>query len=151
MLDRDVAGCDVGNHLGDEEGIVFGSLLRAMKCEISGFLLECVKSADTCRENNADTILVDSFAFKTCIFYCLVGSLKRIHGVKVKLTGFLAVEMRGRIKILDLACELCLEFGCVEVCNRGGTALAGLGILPGRRHIVADRSQSPESRYYNSL
>ncbi len=151
MLYGDVTGCDVGDHLRNEEGIVFGSLLRAMNCKIAGLLLECVETADTGCENHADTVLVYSLAFKTCILDCLIGCLERVHRVKVKLTSLLAVEMRGRIEILNLACELGLEFACVEVCNRGGTALACLGVIPSCGHIVADRSQRSESRYYNSL
>ena len=50
--------CDVGNHLGDEEGVEFRTLVL-VESIVAGFLLESVETADTCCNNHADTVAVD--------------------------------------------------------------------------------------------
>ncbi len=55
-------GRDVGNHLGDKEGVVFGPLLLAVHGKVSGFLLEGMQTADACCKNDSYPVLVDTLS-----------------------------------------------------------------------------------------
>ncbi len=58
ILHRHMAGSDVGDHLGDEEGVVFGTLLFIERI-VTGFLLEGVEAADTGGYDNAYPVAVE--------------------------------------------------------------------------------------------
>ncbi len=108
---------DVGNHLGDEEGVVFGAV-GGIDGIIAGLFLESVEAADACGNDDADAVFVDcSFGcfVKTGILYGLTGSHKGILSVQVELAHFLAVEMLFGVEVLYLAGKLRLEKTCVEV------------------------------------
>ena len=142
---------DVGNHLGDEEGVVFRTLLCAVECVIAGFLFEGVQTADTGCKDHTYTVFVDAFIFKPCISDSFISCHERIHCVEVELACFLAVEMLGLIEILHLTSKLSLELAGIEVCNRACAANAFLGVFPCCRYIIADRRQGAQTGYYNSF
>ncbi len=148
---RDVAGCDVGNHLRNEEGIVFRSLLRSVHRIVACLLLECVETADTCGEYHAHAVLVNTFVLKTCVGDCLVGCSQGIHRIEVELTHLATVKMSRRIVTLHLTCELRLEFGGIEVCDRSRAALSLLGGLPCGGYVVTEGAEGTETRHYYSL
>ena len=122
-----------------------------MKGKVTGFLLECVETADAGCENYADAVFIVAFVVKISVLDCLVGGGQRVHGVEVELAGFLAVEMVGGIEAFHFACELCLELGSVKVCDRTGPAHALEGVLPCRLGVVSDRRQSTDTCHYNSF
>ena len=151
MSDRDVSGSDVGNHLRDEERIVFRTLLSAVDSEISGFLLESVQTSDASREDYAHAVFVDAFVLEPGVGDGLVGCSQGIHGVKIELAHLATVEMIFRLVAFHLAGELRLELRGVEVCDRAGAAYSLLGVFPGSLHVVSDGAQGSQSGHYYSL
>ena len=110
-----------------------------------------MKATYTRSDNNTYAIFVDAIVFEVSILDSLLGCNKRILCVKVKLTEFLAVEMIGGIKSLNLTRKLCFEFRGVKMRNGRGTANSVQGIVPCGIHIIAYRSYCAESGYDNSL
>lgn len=126
ILHADVARSDIGNHLGYEERIVFGTVLF-VKSIVSGFFLECMQTADTSGNNNTDTVFVHgAFSLEIGVCHCLTGSYDGILGIEVELTQFLTVEMLGGVKILYFASELGLELGSIEMGNIAATTMTTL-------------------------
>lgn len=151
IVHRDVSRSDVGNHLRDEEGVVFGAV-GGVDGIISGLLFESVKTADACGDDYTDAVAVEVLFFlKTGISYGLTRSHHGILGIKVELTQLFAVEMLVAVETLDLAGELGFEQRCVEMGDRAGTAHAVDGVFPGGLHIVAERSDGAEACDYYSF
>ena len=142
ILHRDVTRRDVGNHLGDEEGVILRTV-GLVEGIISGFLLKGVEAADTGSYDNAHTVFVDgAFGIKAGVGHSLASSHDAILGIEVELAQFFAVEMVCSIEVFDFAGKLCLELRGVKVSNRGGTALAGEGSGPCGGHIIAQGADS---------
>ena len=59
IFDGDFSGSDVGDHLRNEERIVFRTHFFAVDGVVASFFFEGVDTADTNAENNADAVLVD--------------------------------------------------------------------------------------------
>ncbi len=151
MVDRDVSGCDVGDHFRNEERIVFRTLV-SVKGVISGFLLEGVQATDTGGEDHADTILVDTLlGIELSVVDSLLSSHEGILGVEVELAQLLAVEVFFGVKILYLTCKLRLEKRSVEMSDGAGSALTLDGTLPSLGHVIAEGSERTESGDYNSF
>ncbi len=119
VFHRDVAAGDVSDHLGDEEGVVFGTLFL-MAGIVAGFFFERVKTADTGSYDYAYTVRVDGAVggIESSILDSLTGSNERILGVEVELTLLAAVEVVRSLEVLDFTCKLCLEFRSIEVGDR---------------------------------
>ncbi len=109
ILHRDVTRRDVGNHLRNEEGVVFGAV-GGIYGIIACLLLEGVQTADTGSHNHSHAVAVEVFFFfNTRIFNRLTGCHHGILRIEVELAQFLAVEMSGTVKPLDFAGELGFE------------------------------------------
>ena len=151
ILHADVAGSDVGNHLGYEERIVFRTVLF-VKSIVSGFFLKCMQPADTSGNNNTDTVFVHgTFSLEIGVCHCLTGSYNGILGIKVELTQFLTVEMLGWVKILYFASELGLELGSIEMGDGACATHTVLGVGPGGFNIVAQRADGAKAGYNYSF
>ena len=72
VVHGDVSGGDVGNHLRDEEGVVFWAFFFVFGI-ITGFFFKGVKAADTGSDDNTDAVFVDSLRVEVGIFDCLSG------------------------------------------------------------------------------
>ncbi len=140
----------VGDHLGNEERIVFRPFLLVNSI-ISRFFLKCVKAAYAGCEYHAYAVFVKVFVVESCIFDCLVGRHQSVHGIQVERPRLLAVEMLFGLEVFHLACKLRLEQACVEMRNRACSADAFFGVAPGRLYIIADGRQRAEAGYYNSF
>ncbi len=152
ILHGDVARSDVGDHLGDEEWVVFGALLGTVHGIISGLFFKSVQTTDACCHDYTHAVAVEVGCFeKIGVGYGLTGCDDAILGIEVELTEFLAVEVIGCVVALDFACKLGLEFRSVEMGDESSTADAGEGVGPCGGHIVADRCYSSESCDYNSF
>jgi hypothetical protein len=146
-----MAGSDVGDHLGDEEWVVFGTLLFIERI-VTGFLLEGVEAADTGGYDNAYPVAVEvGSLLQAGVGHGLTGGHERILGVEVELTEFLAVDMVGGVEALYLAGKLSLKLRGVEVCDRCCTAFAFKGGGPGGLDIIAQRGYGAEACHYYSL
>ena len=118
---------------------------------VAHLVLECLDTADTYTIDNTDAVLVYALQIHLAVFnslYC------RSHGelsVAVHLAGFLAVDIVVDVESLHLASELCLELGCVEMCDRCGSAYAFEKVLPSFLRIVSHWCNGTESCYYYSF
>ena len=109
VLDGNLTGSDVGNHLGDEEGVELRAVFLVAGI-VSGFFFEGVDTADTYAENHADAVLVDGFEVPAAVVDGFHGSHERILLVEVHLAGLLAVDEVSGLEVLHFASELSLEF-----------------------------------------
>ncbi len=64
ILHGDVAGSDVGNHLGDEERVVFWALLFAVNSIIACLFLKSVQAAYAGSDDYAGTVAVKVLGVK---------------------------------------------------------------------------------------
>ena len=146
-----MAAGDVSNHLGDEEGVVFGAV-SLVYCIIAGFLLKCVKTADTGCNNHAHAVAVEiGCLFKLAVGNSLTSCHKSILRIQVELAQFLAVDMLCGVEILHFAGKLCLELRGVKMSDGSGTALACNGCGPCCGHIIAKRSDGAKACHDYSL
>ena len=150
VLHGDVSGCNVGNHLRDEERIVLRALVF-VKSIISCFFLEGMKSTYTGGNNDTYSILVDTFRIKIGISHSLLSGHKGILRIEVKLTQLLTVKMVSAIEVLDFASELSLELGSIKMSDRAGAANTIQGVGPCGRNIIAQGGDSTQACNYNSL
>ena len=147
IFHRDVSGCDVGDHLGDEEGVVFRAC-RGVHCIISGFLLKSVEAADASCHNYSNAVAVEVLLlFDAGIFHSLAGCHDGILCVEVKLTQFLTVEVVGCIEAFYLTRKLGFEQRSVEMCNRTGSAYAFDCVFPCSGNVVTERGYGAETCY----
>ncbi len=109
VLHRNMTRSDVGNHLGNEERIIFRTFLL-MKGIVSGFFLKGVQTTDTGSDDNTDAIFVGvNGIVDTRITDCLLGCSESILRIQIKRACFLAVEVLFRIKVLHFTGKLGLE------------------------------------------
>ena len=143
--------CDVGNHLGDEERVVFRTLL-GMHRIISGFLLKSVKTADTGRHNHSHTVTVEIVGFfNTRILNCLTGCHHGILSIQVKLTELFAVKVIFTFKVFNLAGKLCLEQRRIEMRDRSGSADPFQCVFPRCFNVVAYWGHGSKTGYNYSF
>ena len=147
-----MSACDVGNHLGNEEGIVFGALI-GIHGIISGLFLESVETTDAGGYNHAYAVFVDTsiFGLYSCVGHCLTGCNHGILCIEVELARFAAVEMILGFETLYFAGELGFEQAGIEMCDGAGSADARFGVLPSGGNIVAQRGDSSKAGNYDSF
>ena len=145
VLDRNLSSSDVGNHLGDEEGIELGAHGCAIDSPVAGFFFKRMDAADTYTEDYADAVLVNSFEVHTAVLDSLLGSHEGILLVEVHLAHLFAVEEVGSLKALHLASKLGLEVGSIKVGDRCSTADTILNVFPSFGHSVTDGGQGTET------
>ena len=152
IFHRDVTRRNVGNHLGNEEGVVFRALVL-VEGIVSGFFLKGVEAADTGCDNYTHAVFVNvrAFGLETGVLDCLTGRHEGILGVEVELTELAAVKVFVGIEALHLACELGLELGGVEVSDGAGPADTALGGIPGSCDIISQGGDGAHTRYYNTF
>ncbi len=102
-------GGDVGDHLWDEEGVVFGAFIL-IEGIVAGFLLKGVEAADACGEDYAYAVAVKvGVVLELRVVYRLSGGVERVLGVEVHRAHLFAVEMLCGVETLDFASELGFE------------------------------------------
>ena len=151
VLDRDFTGGDVGDHLGDEEGVVLGTLFGAVDGIVAGLFFEGVDAADTYAEDNADTVLVNGLEVHAAVLDSLHGGHEGILLVEVHLAGFLAVDIVGHLEVLDFAGKLRLKLRCVKMGDGAGTAHTFLQVFPRFGGGLTQRRQCAHAGYYHSF
>ena len=150
VLDRDLSGSDVGNHLRNEEGVELRAVLLVDGI-VASFLLKGVNTTDTYTEHHADAVLVDSFEVPAAVLDSLHGSHESVLLVKVHFASLLAVDKVGSLKALHLACKLCFELRRIEVCDRAGAANAVLDVFPSFGYCVTYWCEGAKACYNNSF
>src|SRR5437868_6389971 len=113
MAHRDLAGGDIEDHFGYEEGIETGRSI-AMG-EIHHFFLESGYPADTAGEDDTYPVYINVFLADTGILH---GHIAGSHGQlckAVRFTGLLTVYILGGIKALHFTGKTCFELGCIEL------------------------------------
>ena len=151
VIDRNLTGCDVRNHLGDEEWRITRTEGLTCLCIVHGFLFECTNSSDAHAKDDTDFVFIYFFQIPSAVLDGFIGSNYCILLVKVHLTRFFAVEIVLSVIVLDFARKMCLELGCIEMCNLGSTAYSVLGILPSFLGILSKRSYGAYAGYNNSF
>ena len=151
MVYGDMVCSYVGDHLGNEERIVFRPFLLVNSI-ISRFFLKCVKAAYA---GCVISRLCGFVRFSSSSPASLIASSAATKAY-MAYTGrarprLLAVEMLFGLEVFHLACKLRLEQACVEMRNRACSADAFFGVAPGRLYIIADGRQRAEAGYYNSF
>ena len=150
VLDGNLSGGNVGNHLRDEERIELRTV-GLMLGIVFHLFLKSLDATDTHAEDNTDAVLVHSLQVHLAILDSLLGSNHGQLGVAVHLAGLLAVQVVVHIEVLHLACELGLKQCCIEKCNGGGTTDSVEQVLPHLLGSVADRRNCAKSRYNYSF
>ena len=150
ILDRDLSGSDVGNHLRDEEGVELRSVL-AVCTIVAHLILEGLDTADAYAEDHADAVLVLGLQVHAAVVDSLLGSNHGQLSVAVHLACLLAVQVVVHVEVLHLAGELCLKVCCIEIRNRSSTADTIDEVFPHLVGVVADRRHSTQSCYDDSF
>ena len=140
----------IGNHFGDEEGIVFRSLIF-MKGIVAGFFLNCVVTSYKGSHDHAHTIFIDVFAIELGVFHSLLGCHKGILSIQIKLAEALAVEMISAIEIFNFAGKLRFELGSIEMGDGSRAALAAHSCIPSTFNVISERGDGTQAGDYNSL
>ena len=148
--DRDLSGCDVGNHLRDEERIELRAVL--LMCGIVTYLIfEGFDTTDTHTKDNTDTVLVLLLQIHITILNGLLGSNQSQLGIAVHLTGLLTIQIVSNVEVLHLTSKLSLKISCVEKCNRSGTTDSIEQVLPRLFWSVADWRNCAKTCYNYSF
>src|SRR5262249_31068980 len=126
-VDRDVTRGGVGDHLGDDER---ADLARAALQEAGVLLLPLVEAADAAAQDGAAAVRVLLREVQAAVLDGGDGRHQGELGEAVEVAGGLAVEDGGGVEVLDLAAELDLEGGGVELLDRRDAAAAGTQPLP---------------------
>ena len=151
VLDANLSGTNVGNHLRHEEGAELGAQSVLMQCIIDNLVLKGLHSADSHTEHHAHTVLVDSFQINGAIVHSHACCSHCIMAVGVHLAGFLTVDIVLGLETLQLTSKLGLELGGIEMRDRRSTAHAVEQLLPRFRSGVAQRAHSAYASHYYSL
>ena len=148
--DRYLSGSNVGNHLGDEEGVELRTVLM-MSTVVAYFIFKSLNTTDTYSINNAYACLVFLFEIHAAVFNSLLSSNDGQLCVAIHLAGLLAINVVIDVKVLHLTSKLCLEFRGIEKRNRRSTALASYHALPSLLGRVTQRSNGTHASYYYSF
>ena len=127
--DRYLTGSNVGNHLGDEEGVELRTVLT-MGSIVGYLVLESLDTADTYAVDHTNAVFVFGLQVHGAVLNSLLGSNQGQLGIAVHLASLLAVQVCVDVKVLDLTGKLRLEVGGIEMGNRSCTALACQHVLP---------------------
>ena len=122
-----------------------------MSTIVAHLVLEGLNTTDTHAKHDADTVLVLLLQIHAAILDSLLGSNEGQLRVAVHLASLLAVQIVVHVEVFHLAGELSLEVGCIEMCNRGSTALASEEVLPCFLHVVTQWRNGTQSCYYYSF
>ena len=114
-------------------------------------ILESLDTTDTYTEYNANVVQVFLLKIDISILYTLHGSNHSQLGITVKLASFLTINPIIDVQAFNLASELGLEKGCIEMSNRRSTALTSKEALPSFLRSITNWSHSTETCYNNSL
>ena len=104
-MDGDVAGGNVGNHLGNEERRELRAVVDVLAV-VDHLIFESPDTSDTHAIDNADAVLVFGLQVHSAIFDSLDGCNHGHLRVAVNLACFLAVEIFVYVKVLDFATEM---------------------------------------------
>ena len=151
VFHANLAGCNVGNHLGDEEGVILGAERLVGALVVPFLFLEGVHSANANAQHHADACLVSLLYVETAIIHGHRSCCHSKLAIGVHLASFLAVDEVCCVETLHLTGKGGLEVGCIEMGNRGCTAHACYNVLPGFLCGVAKRSYGANARYYYSF
>ena len=112
-MDGNLSGGDVGNHLGNEEGIELRTVLLILGI-IAHLFLKGLNTPDTDAEDYADAVLVLLLQVPAAVFHGLHGSNHGELRIAVHLTGFLAIQIIVDIEVLHLTGKLRLKQACIK-------------------------------------
>ena len=104
----DVTGCNVGNHLRDEEGIELRSDRVLCLGIAQQLLVEGLNTTNTRSKNHTDTVLIYLVQIHRSIGNSLLGCIDGQKTITVALASLLPIHDLQRIEILHFASELCL-------------------------------------------
>ena len=150
VLYGDLSGGDVGNHLGDEEGVELRAVFFVHSI-VAGFFLKGMDAADAYTENHADAVLVDFLQVPSAVLDGLHGSHECILLVEVHFACLFAVDEVVGLEAFHFAGELCFEFGGIKVGDRSCAAHAVLDVFPHFGHRVAHGGEGSQTRHYYSF
>ena len=127
---RDLSGCNVGNHLRNEERIETRTDCVFGLCVIHYFFFESVDTADTYSEDHTDFVQVFFFHINASGCYSFFGSSNSILCIKIHFASFFPVDEIGRVEVFHFAGKLSLELGCVKMSNRSCSAYSVDQVVP---------------------
>lgn len=134
VANRDVAGCDIGDDLRDEERAEAWSSVT--KDELSSLLVIGFNATYAGAPNDADAHSVLVFEVEVGIFDGLVSRHDGVLSKEVHLAGVFTEKLVS-VEILDFAGEPSFEFGGIEVCYGRCTTHTANEALPGIGEVVA--------------
>jgi hypothetical protein len=143
---RYLACGDVGDHLGNEERIELRTVLL-VHAIVFHLVLKRLDTSDTHAEYHANACLVDRVEVNLAVFHRLNGRHESQLCVAIHLAHFLAVDVFGKIEVLDFATELCLELRSVKQCDGRGSADSVYKVVPCLLGVVAHRGNGSQTRH----
>ena len=149
-VDADLTGCDIGDHLRNEERTELRTLIDVLAV-INHLILEGLDAADADAVDYTYAVLVHSVKVEFAVLHSLHGSSHTQLGATVHLAYFLPVDIVVRIEVFYLASELSLELGSVKQRNRSSATLSLQQVGPCLVNVVAERGQCAHSCYYYSI
>ena len=96
MSHRNVPGCDIQDHLGNEKWVKPGCTVAFG--EIDDFFLESDQAADAAGKNNADPVRIHSLFVNTCILYRLIAGRQGNLSIAIDLPGLLFFQVLQSIE-----------------------------------------------------
>ena len=150
IIDGDLSGSDVGNHLRNKERIKLRAVFF-VKCIVSGLHFKRIDAADAYAEDHADLILVDGFQVHTTVFYSFARRDQGKLFVEVHFARCLAVNVFRDIEIFYLASKLRLKLLSIEMRDRACAAHAFLHVFPRFGRRVSKWRNGAHTGDYNSI
>ena len=106
--DRNLSGCNIRNHLWNEERIKLRTHFLT-SVVVAYLFFKCMYTTNTGAENNTDFVQVFFLDIKTGITHRFFSNSDGILSIQVHLSCFLAVYVFRCIEVFHFACELGLE------------------------------------------
>ena len=150
IVDSDLSGSDVGNHLRNKERIKLRAVFF-VNCIVAGLHFKRIDTADAYAEDHADLILIDRIQVHTAVFYSFARCDQGKLFVEVHFASHFAVDVFRDIEIFYLASKLRLKLFGIKVRDRACAAHAFLHVFPRLSRRVSKGRNGAHTGDYNSI
>lgn len=106
--DRDLSGCNVGNHLRDEEGVELRTVFF-VSTVVGDFFFESLDTTDTYTIDHTDAVQVFLLQVPATVFHGLLGSNQCQLRIAVHLAGLFAVQIVVHVEVFTSQANFVLK------------------------------------------
>ena len=146
--DSNIAGSNIGNHHGDEEG---RNALHSTLFQLIALFHKGVHAADTGTDIDTQTVRIH-FSLNAAVLHGLHGGSHGVLGIQVGLANLALFHIQAGVKILHFGSYLYLAGGVagVKAGDGANAVFAGNQAVPGFFRSVADGGDGANSGNHNS-